>query len=93
MDTAYWDKEVSSFRTRLATLTEPSKVRMLLRGLAVMATEITREEPDTAEKILADLHACLREVHDNGIALDIEGWLRSHASEMVARAVEQEFKT
>jgi len=93
MDTGYWDKEVASFRKRMADgeLEDPHKARMLLRGLAVLATEITREEPETVETVLADIHNCLRLVQDSGIALDIEGWLRTHASETIARAVEKEF--
>ena len=90
MDIEYWDKEVASFKRRLPTAT-PDQVRLMLRGLAVLLTEITREHPEAAETELHEFHDCLQAVHDEGIAFHLESWLRNHCSPEIAASVEKEF--
>ena len=91
IDLAYWDTEIASFKTLFAKGLDDTKVRFLLRGLTILATELTQDQPADADKILADLHACLWLVHDEGIELQTESWLRNHASAAIRESVEREF--
>lgn len=93
LDLDYWNTEVASFNKRLPALTSETerKVRMLLRGLAVLATEFSKDHPEDADKVMSDIHACLRMVHDHGIELDIESWIWNHASPEIASSVAKEF--
>lgn len=86
----YWETEVTSFKKRLPGL-DAARTRWLLRGLSVLATELSHDCPESTTKVMQDFQACLHQVEDSGISLDIETWLHSHASPEIENQIEHEF--
>ena len=89
-DIAYWRSEVAAFKEFCAShdASDSSKLRWILRGLAVLATEVIRDHPEDTTEVQTDFHEALRSVRDRGVVLAVEGWLREHASPDVAAAAE-----
>lgn len=90
IDIEYWKTEVVSFKKRLPE-SSPENVRRLLRGLAVLVTEVTKENPDDFIHVVRDFIDCLELAEDRGVSICFDAWLRIHASPQIASEVEGAF--
>lgn len=86
----YWQAEAQSFRAKLPEIT-PERVTWLLRGLALLASTVTRDHPETSEEVLSQFRLCLQDVVDRGWDPHFDLWLRDHTTPEVVRYVEQTF--